>query len=218
MEPSQYTLFEDQRADGATAVPPPGFETTADFRDALAQSLGHQPAEASDSTSLIASWIESPVGPLLAISDQNHLRLLEFFDRKILSRQLVKLQKSAGSGVCIGRTAPIEQIQRELDVYFEGQSPVFKTPLAPVGTEFEDRAWTALLAVPPGQTRSYGQQAIALDQPTATRAVARANGANPISIVIPCHRIIGSDGSLTGYGGGLWRKEWLLDHERRAFR
>jgi O-6-methylguanine DNA methyltransferase len=87
-------------------------------------------------------------------------------------------------------------------------------PLAPAGTDFQQRVWQVLRTIPFASTRSYAEQAIAIGQPTATRAVARANGDNPIAIIVPCHRVIGANGKLTGYGGGLWRKQWLLDHER----
>ena len=194
--------------------PAPLFEDDAGFRYALAQLLGGEPAPEAD---LKADWLESPVGPLLAIADATHLRLLEFFERDILPTELNKLRQASGSAIALGRPLPIRQLAEELDGYFAGRSARFDTPCAPVGTAFERRAWDALLAIPAGEARSYGEQAKALGQPTATRAVARANGANPIAIVIPCHRIIGADGSLTGYGGGRWRKRWLLDHERQAF-
>ncbi|WP_323761068.1 methylated-DNA--[protein]-cysteine S-methyltransferase [Maricaulis sp.] len=195
-------------------IPAPLFDDDPGFHQALHCLLGEKTvAEAA----LQAHWIATPVGPLLAVADATHLRLLEFFDRGILPAELHKLQASAGSGIALGCPAPIHALTAELQAYFQGRSASFTTPLAPVGTRFEQRAWKALLDVPAGETRSYGEQARALGQPTATRAVARANGANPIALVIPCHRIIGADGSLTGYGGGLWRKRWLIDHERRAF-
>ncbi|WP_291844169.1 methylated-DNA--[protein]-cysteine S-methyltransferase [Maricaulis sp.] len=192
----------------------PLFDDDAGFRQAFAKRLGGTPPSEAN---LRADWIPSPVGPLLAIADATHLRLLEFFERGLLPTELIKLQRAADSGIAFGRTGPTRQLAAELKAFFAGRSARFETPCAPVGTPFEMRAWDALHAIPAGETRSYGEQAAALDQPTATRAVARANGANPIAIVTPCHRIIGADGSLTGYGGGLWRKRWLLDHERQAF-
>jgi len=113
-----------------------------------------------------------------------------------------------------GNAHPIlRETQRQLDEYFAGTRQMFDLPLAPPDQPFSRLAWEALLNIPYGQTRSYGQQAIAIGRPTAVRAVARANGANRIAIVIPCHRVIGSNGSLTGFGGGLPIKRWLLDHE-----
>jgi len=107
----------------------------------------------------------------------------------------------------------LTRLRRKCRVIFAGNLRHFKTPLAPVGTPFSKSVWAKLREIPVGETRSYAQIARAIDRPTATRAVARANGANPIAIVVPCHRVIGSDGSLTGYGGGLWRKRWLIEHE-----
>ena len=108
----------------------------------------------------------------------------------------------------------LERIRRELGEYFAGTRRTFETPLATPGSEFQRAVWAELRTIPFGTTRSYAAQARAIGRPAAVRAVARANGDNRIAIVIPCHRVIGSDGQLTGYGGGLWRKQRLLDHER----
>jgi AraC family transcriptional regulator of adaptative response/methylated-DNA-[protein]-cysteine methyltransferase len=107
------------------------------------------------------------------------------------------------------------QAEAELAGYSDGSSFRFETPLARLGSPFQNAVWDALLAIPPGQTRSYADVARAIGQPEALRAVAQANGANPFAIVVPCHRVVNADGALGGYGGGLGRKHWLLDHERR---
>ncbi|MBN1937224.1 MAG: methylated-DNA--[protein]-cysteine S-methyltransferase [Anaerolineae bacterium] len=107
----------------------------------------------------------------------------------------------------------IEMALVQLDEYFSGVRRVFDLPLGLHGTEFQQRVWRQLLEIPYGQTASYAEVARALGNPQAVRAVGLANGKNPISIIVPCHRVIGSDGNLVGYGGGLWRKEWLLKHE-----
>lgn len=107
----------------------------------------------------------------------------------------------------------IQNCIQQLDEYFKGTRKEFELKLAPKGTKFQGKVWKELLKVPYGKTKSYSQQSIALGDLKAIRAVATANGKNPISIIIPCHRIIGSDGSLTGYAGGIWRKKWLLEHE-----
>ena len=107
----------------------------------------------------------------------------------------------------------MRELRLELAEYFRGERKDFTTPLDARGTPFQMRVWSELRRIPSGTTTSYARLALSVGQPTAVRAVARANGDNPISILIPCHRVIGSDGSLTGYGGGLWRKEWLLRHE-----
>ncbi|ETD35270.1 methylated-DNA--protein-cysteine methyltransferase [Pseudomonas chlororaphis subsp. aurantiaca PB-St2] len=111
----------------------------------------------------------------------------------------------------------MDQIESELRRFFAGESASFATPLALNASAFTRTVWQALRAIPPGVTRSYAEVASSIGSASAVRAVARANGANQIAIVIACHRVIGSDGSLTGYGGGLWRKRWLLEHERRLY-
>lgn len=112
--------------------------------------------------------------------------------------------------------APFVEAVRQLDEYFEGRRLTFEIPLAPHGTEFQRLVWKALCDIPFGQTVSYGHLAREIGNPKGMRAVGLANGRNPISIIVPCHRVIGSNGSLTGYGGGLDRKQWLLTHEART--
>jgi len=107
----------------------------------------------------------------------------------------------------------LDRAERELDEYFRGVRRRFSVPLAPQGTPFQKRVWQALLAIPCGKTKSYGEIARAIGRPRACRAVGAANGQNPLAVIVPCHRVIGADKTLTGYGGGLARKRWLLDHE-----
>jgi AraC family transcriptional regulator of adaptative response/methylated-DNA-[protein]-cysteine methyltransferase len=149
---------------------------------------------------------------MLAIAGDDGIVLLDFLDRKGLQGALRRIKTS----VVPGNHAHLDQLESELAEYFAGARRSFDVPIAPIGTAFERRAWEFLQSIPFGQTRSYGDEARALDTPRAVRAVGRANGMNYISIVIPCHRVIGSNGELTGYGGGLARKRWLLDHERRV--
>jgi AraC family transcriptional regulator, regulatory protein of adaptative response / methylated-DNA-[protein]-cysteine methyltransferase len=115
----------------------------------------------------------------------------------------------------LDRSPAIDLLERELTAYFHGRSAEFTVSLALHGSEFSKSVWERLRAIPVGETRSYGDIAREIGRPAATRAVARANGANQIAIVIPCHRVIGADGSLTGYGGGLWRKQKLIEIERQ---
>ncbi|MEL6521240.1 MAG: trifunctional transcriptional activator/DNA repair protein Ada/methylated-DNA--[protein]-cysteine S-methyltransferase [Pseudomonadota bacterium] len=192
-----------------------GFESASGFRAAFARLLGIAPGNLSDNTRLKADWIDTPLGAMIAVSDKHALHLLEFQGRKALAAELQTLQRQNKTAIGIGRLEPTDRIAEELAAYFAGSSSRFETPLALGGTPFSREVWAELRKIPPGETRSYGDLAKAMGQPTATRAVARANGANQIAIVIPCHRVIGSDGSLTGYGGGLWRKRWLNDHEQR---
>lgn len=158
--------------------------------------------------------LETPLGQMLAVASDEALCLLEFTDRRMLPTQLARLSRKVPGEQVNGMNAMLERAQRELDAYFDGSLRNFTVPLAPAGTPFQQNVWRVLREIPYAKTRSYGEQAHVLGQPAAVRAVARANGDNPIAIIIPCHRIIGADGKLTGYGGGLWRKQWLLDHER----
>lgn len=164
---------------------------------------------------LRADFIETPIGPMIAIADDHALHILEFLERKALATEVRKLRKATGSAIAPGRAGPIDRIEAELAAYFAGKSSIFETRLAPLGTPFERHVWDALREIPAGSTATYSGLAVGMGKPAAMRAVGRANGANPIAVVIPCHRVVGAGGELTGYGGGLWRKRWLLDHERR---
>lgn len=191
------------------------FESASAFRESFGRLLGRAPGHFSGSAILWADWIDSPLGDMISISSSTHLHLLEFVGRKALRTELVKLDSAAKGRIGIGQSDPGEQIKGELAAYFNGQSAAFATPLALNGSAFSQEVWRELMRIPPGQTRSYSELAASLRRPSATRAVARANGANQIALVIPCHRVIGADGSLTGYGGGLWRKQKLLEIERQ---
>lgn len=193
-----------------------GYDSGSGFRTAITQLFGAAPAKLKDRHLLKADWIETPIGPMLAVVDDHALHLLEFADRPALPAELHRLKTRNSSGIALGRTAITDDITAELDSYFQGHIQPFRTRLATCGTEFERSVWQALRSIPAGQTQSYSQIAASLDRPSAVRAVARANGTNQIAIVIPCHRVIGADGSLTGYGGGLWRKQWLLKHEHKS--
>ncbi|MBL9137578.1 MAG: methylated-DNA--[protein]-cysteine S-methyltransferase [Verrucomicrobiales bacterium] len=132
----------------------------------------------------------------------------------MLPSNLKTLQKLFGTAVVPGRNRWLDQIRRELGEYFDGTRKRFDTPVLSRGTDFQKKVWTELMRIPHGTTLSYDELALRIGQPTAQRAVARANGMNRICIVIPCHRVIGKDGSLTGYGGGVWRKRLLIELER----
>ncbi|WP_420403579.1 bifunctional transcriptional activator/DNA repair enzyme AdaA [Nisaea sp.] len=191
-----------------------GFDSPSGFRAAFARLLGQSPQSFTGGELLKADWIDSPIGALVAVSDRTHLHLLEFVDRRALPRELKRLREAAPGGIGIGRLPPTEQIAAELATYFAGEGACFETPLAYHGSPFTREVWVELRRIPPGETRSYGDLAKAIGRPSATRAVARANGANQIAIAIPCHRVIGADGALTGYGGGLWRKRKLIELEQ----
>ncbi|MCA1369229.1 bifunctional transcriptional activator/DNA repair protein Ada [Bradyrhizobium sp. BRP14] len=190
-----------------------GYESPSGFRAAFAKLIGEAPARSQGRALLFADWIETPLGPMVAVADRTHLHLLEFHDRKALPAELESLKRKVRSAVVPGRTPPIDQIEAELKAYFEGRSGDFCTPLALDGSAFERQVWARLIEIPLGETRSYGEIARKVATMEAVRAVARANGSNRIAIAVPCHRCIGADGSLTGYGGGIARKQWLLRHE-----
>jgi AraC family transcriptional regulator of adaptative response/methylated-DNA-[protein]-cysteine methyltransferase len=192
-----------------------GFSSASAFRTAFAKLLGTTPSSFSNDALLKADWIDTPLGAMIAVSDKSALHMLEFADRKALPAELKKLRTQVRGELGIGRYPPTDQIEEELAAFFQAKSDHFDTPLALHGTPFTRDVWRALREIPVGQTRSYSEIARTIGNPTAVRAVARANGANQISIVIPCHRVIGADGSLTGYGGGLWRKQKLIELEQR---
>ncbi|MBY0612889.1 MAG: trifunctional transcriptional activator/DNA repair protein Ada/methylated-DNA--[protein]-cysteine S-methyltransferase [Beijerinckiaceae bacterium] len=194
-----------------------GFESASGFRIAFARLLGVSPANFTGNEALKADWIDTPIGSMIAVASERALHLLEFFDRKALPIELKAIQRSAGAQIGIGQFPPIEQVRHELAAYFKGEACRFDTRLQLTGQSFQRLVWAELMLIRPGDTRSYATLAILIGRPSAVRAVARANGANRIGIIIPCHRVIGSDGSLTGYGGGIWRKQWLLEHERKYF-
>lgn len=194
-----------------------GFSSESGFRKAVSDLFGTTPREAAMSTTpgadIVAKWLETPVGPMLACASDKGVCLLEFVDRRALAAQLATLRKRLRRPVSPGSNRHIERLERELAAYFKSGEAAFTVPLDAPGTDFQQQVWRALQSIPCGQTRSYADIARVIGRPAAVRAVARANGDNRIAILIPCHRVIGSDGTLTGYGGGLWRKEHLLHLE-----
>ncbi|MEM1363163.1 MAG: trifunctional transcriptional activator/DNA repair protein Ada/methylated-DNA--[protein]-cysteine S-methyltransferase [Pseudomonadota bacterium] len=192
-----------------------GFNSASAFRAAFLNLLGKAPGNLSSDPILYADWVPTPLGDMIAVTSHSELHLLEFCDRKALRSELRKLDGFAKGRIGLGRTDPATQLRTELAEFFEGRLDAFRTPLAYHGSDFSRTVWKALQDIPAGQTRSYSDIAASIGRPTATRAVARANGANQIALVVPCHRVIGADGSLTGYGGGLWRKQKLLEIERQ---
>ncbi|WP_438433757.1 bifunctional transcriptional activator/DNA repair enzyme AdaA [Gorillibacterium sp. sgz500922] len=195
-----------------------GYESSSGFRDAFSRILGSPPTRLDDNRVLKAAWLDTPLGPMMAVSDEERLHLLEFVDRRGLEREVERLRLRMKAAIIPGETEPLRSIERELARYFAGTLTAFETPLFRFGSPFQQSVWDELVKIPPGETRSYGELARSLGKPGAFRAVAQANGANTLAIVIPCHRVINSDGGLGGYGGGLARKEWLLAHENQTRR
>lgn len=190
-----------------------GYESGSGFRDAFERTMGSVPSLSENQLVLKAIWMDTKLGPMLAIGSENGVHLLEFVDRRGLEREIIRLRKKFP--IIPGYTAALHQIEDELNRYFAGELQHFETPLVLHGTPFQHQVWDVLKQIPFGTTTSYAEIARQLDKPvTASRAVAQANGANQLAIVIPCHRVINTNGGLAGYGGGLARKEWLINHER----
>ena len=192
-----------------------GYDSLSGFNDGYISIFGKAPTESRDKTVITIERFTTPLGPMFACATQIGICLLEFTNRKMLENEFKELTKKLGAVILPGKNKHIDLLKKELVEYYEGDLKQFSVPLHMVGSDFQKTVWEALLQIPYGETRSYKQQSIALNNPMGIRAIASANGFNKIAIVVPCHRVIGSDGSLTGYAGGLERKKWLLDHERK---
>ena len=191
-----------------------GYESLSGFNAAVRGLIGASPTASGDLATVILRRVTTPLGPMLAGAAGTKLCFLEFADRRMLERQLATLARRLECRFLPGNAPVLQLLNEQLDAYFAGRLQRFNVPLQAPGTEFQRAVWDRLLEIPYGETRSYADIAQVLGQPTATRAVARANGTNRIAILIPCHRVIGKDGSLTGYGGSLWRKQRLLELEQ----
>lgn len=191
-----------------------GFESHSGFREAFGRMFGGPPGTRRDARCVLLAWMRSPLGPLVAGATDDGICLLEFTDRRMLEAQFRAVGRLFGGPVAPGTNAHLELLRGELAAYFEGSLTRFTVPLVYPGTPFQTLVWRSLLAIPYGQTRSYEELAVAIGAPAATRAVGRANGMNRIAIIVPCHRVIAKDGTLGGYGGGMRRKQFLLDLER----
>jgi methylated-DNA-[protein]-cysteine S-methyltransferase len=167
---------------------------------------GITPTTDGTGEALCATTLESPVGTLTLIASARGLRALLWQHERDLPVR----------GGADDPTGVLAATVQQLEEYFAGERMEFDLPLDPVGTDFQQSAWMALRTIPYGETVSYGEQARRMGDVRKARAVGGANGHNPISIIVPCHRVVGSDGSLTGFGGGIENKAWLLDHERRV--
>ena len=194
-----------------------GYSSLGDLKNQLLNIIGSPPAVITEKVLLKASCFDSPLGPMVALADEQKLYLLEFVERRGLEREIERLRKKTKAAIIPGSTDVITMIKKELEGYFKGELYSFETPLHLLGSPFQQRVWKELQAIPAGQTCSYKELAEAIGKPTASRAVAQANGANQLALIIPCHRVINSDGKLGGYGGGIEKKEWLLAHEKQYY-
>ncbi|MEZ4886343.1 MAG: methylated-DNA--[protein]-cysteine S-methyltransferase [Chitinophagales bacterium] len=192
-----------------------GYESLSGFGYTFKKVIGKSPQQSKGQNLIYISRLTTPIGPMFACATDEGLCLLEFVERKMLETEFRDLQHRLNATILAGENDHIRQVKWELTEYFAGTRQTFEVRLLTPGTAFQQSVWRELLKIPYGTTRSYQAQAEKLGKPKAVRAVANANGCNRIAIVIPCHRVIGKNGHLTGYAGGLERKKWLLEHEGR---
>ncbi|OHD70451.1 MAG: XRE family transcriptional regulator [Spirochaetes bacterium RBG_16_49_21] len=191
-----------------------GYESLSGFNDAFKKIFDSTPKKCDMAEVIKTTRITTPLGPMLAGATDEGICLLEFIDRRMIETQIKRLSTRLRARFTPGINPHLIRLQYEIDQYFSGARKQFSVPLAAAGTEFQQKVWRMLQRLPYGKTISYKELAQMLSSPRSVRAVAGANGDNMIALLIPCHRVIGSDGNLTGYGGGLRRKKYLLDLER----
>ena len=194
-----------------------GYDSSSGFYEAFSRWFDVSPGRArgSDVEPLRLHRILTPLGPMVAGATDSALCLLEFFDRRMLETQFQRIDRAMAVKPVPGTNAVLQDTQRSLELYFSGKLKEFDLPVHTPGTEFQERVWNGLKRIPYGETRSYGELATEVGKPGAQRAIGKANGDNRVAIVIPCHRVIRGDGTLSGYGGGLWRKTALLELETK---
>lgn len=193
-----------------------GYESLSGFREAFARLFGGPPGGGRNTPTAAVTRIITPLGPMVAAATDDGVCLLEFADRRMLETQLRRVQRTLRCAIAPGEHRHLDRLERELEEYFAGRRNTYTVPLELTGTPFQEAVWAELLRIPYGRTSTYEAIARAIRRPTARRAVGRANGDNRVAIVVPCHRVLRADGTLCGYGGGLWRKRRLLDHERHV--
>lgn len=200
-------------ADTVDAAMQTGYASESGFREAFEQVIGTKVAVSKQADPAWARWIDTPLGGMVAVASNQGLGILEFVDRPMLETQFKRYTAKTGRRIVPGPHPTLDLIEQEIAEFFAGRLRVFTCPLDLAGTPFQEVVWQQLLTIPAGQVRSYADQARRIGKPNAVRAVGRANGDNRLAIIVPCHRVIGANGDLTGYGGGLWRKKQLLDLE-----
>ena len=192
-----------------------GFDSLSGFNESYRSIFGDSATQSRETSIINITRFTTPIGPMFACATKSGICLLDFTDRRMLETEFKDLCKRLNAVILPGSNKHLDHVQSELIEYFSGKRKKFTVPLDTPGTQFQQSVWEILRKIPYGDKRTYKQQAIAIGNPRAIRAVASANGHNRVSIIIPCHRVIGSDGNLVGYGGGLHRKQWLLDHESK---
>ena len=190
-----------------------GFESISGFCEAVRRSTGLPPKRLAQVAPLYAEAIDTPLGPLWAAADQSHLYLCEFWDRRNLKKQFETLGRLTRRPAFPGSSPLLLDLKAQLDDYFNGLRRAFTLPWNCPGTAHQEAVWKAIESIPYGQTLSYEELAGEIGKNGGTRAVANAVGDNRMAILVPCHRIVSKSGKITGYGGGIWRKNYLLHLE-----
>jgi len=191
-----------------------GYDSLSGFHQAFSDTTGFSPSQSKNQSLVNITRLSTPLGQMYAGASEQGLCLLEFIDRKMIDDQIAQLQKQLKARFVTGVNQHLTALETQLAEYFAAKRQKFDIALDVRGSEFQQKAWQALQQIPYGETRSYQQQAVAIGNEKAVRAIASANAKNRISIVIPCHRVIAKDGGLAGFGGGVWRKKYLLDLEK----
>lgn len=199
--------------DVSTAAIDHGYNSESGFRDAFDKLFGTYPKPKMNVQTMESRWIVTPLGAMLAVANSNGLALLEFIDRRMLETQISRIKKRLGCVILPGKNEVLHQTEVEICQYFAGERQEFSVPLNLKGTPFQEAVWKELIRIPYGKVSTYMETARNIGNEKAVRAVGTANGDNRIAIIVPCHRVIKSDGSLCGYGGGIWRKQRLLELE-----
>lgn len=197
-----------------TAAISAGYDSPSGFQEAFQKLFANTPGKSDKTKLMFVNRILTKLGPMVCAADSAGVHMIEFADRRMLETQIKRVRKLTGCTFVVGENDFHFQLKTELEAYFEGRLRAFKTPIILKGTKFQEQVWQRLIQIDFGKTLSYETIAKIINNPKAQRAVGKANGDNRFAIVVPCHRVTRSDGSLSGYGGGIWRKRWLLDHEQ----
>lgn len=191
-----------------------GYESLSGFGYTFKKIIGKSPQKSTNKNIILISRLTTPLGPMFVCATDKGICLLEFVDRHILEKEFKDLQKLLNAKIITGENEYIKQTKKEIAEYFDGKRQTFEIQLETPGTSFQNSVWNNLQEIKYGKTSTYQQQAEKINNQKAVRAVASANGSNRIAIIIPCHRVIGKNGKMTGYSGGVERKKWLIEHER----
>ena len=190
-----------------------GYDSLSGFQDAFIQYFGSSPTALTDASVVHVDRITTPLGPMLVGATDEALCLLEFVDRRALPTQVARIRKGFSAVFVRDRNEVVDLTAAQVEAYFAGELEAFTVPTVAPGTDFQRVVWAAVANISYGETRSYSELAHGIGRPSAVRAVGSANGMNALAIIVPCHRVVGADGKLVGYGGGVWRKQRLLDME-----